>query len=170
MSGVDLKNASDFKLMDKRVVAAWKKLPERNLFFRGMSSWVGFRRQQIEFDVAPRAGSASKWSTLGLFRLAMTSIAAYSSAPLQLITFAGSAFVVFAFFLGMSTFLQYLSGTAVSGFTTVILLLLIIGGTIMVSLGIIGEYLSRIYEEVKGRPRFLIADDSRAPQENSSEQ
>ena len=170
LSGVNLKNASDFKLMDKRVVEAWKDLPERNLFFRGMSAWLGFNRQQIEFDVAPRADRASKWSTLGLFRLALRSIAAYSSVPLQLITLVGGVFIVFSLFLSISTMSQYLSGAAVSGFTTVILLLLIIGGIIMVSLGIIGVYLARIYEEVKGRPRFLIADDSRNPQKNSSAQ
>jgi glycosyltransferase involved in cell wall biosynthesis len=163
LSGVNLKNASDFKLMDKRVVDAWKELPERNIFFRGMSAWVGFSRQQIEFDVAERADSVSKWSTLSLFRLALTSIAAYSSAPLHLITVGGLVFIVFSIFLGISTLYQYSTGVAVSGFSTVILLLLIIGGAIMVSLGIIGEYLARIYDEVKARPRYLISDDSREP-------
>ncbi|MFT5335939.1 MAG: glycosyltransferase involved in cell wall biosynthesis [Halioglobus sp.] len=163
LSGVNLKNASDFKLMDKRVVDAWRELPERNLFFRGMSAWVGFDRQQIEFDVAERADSESKWSTIDLLRLAFTSIAAYSSAPLHLITGAGVVFIIFSLFLGLWTLFQHWSGVAVSGFATVILLLLIIGGTIMVSLGIIGEYLARIYDEVKARPRFLIAADSKKP-------
>jgi len=164
LSGVNLKNASDFKLMDKRVVDAWKELPERNIFFRGMSAWVGFTRHQIEFDVAERADSVSKWSTVSLFRLALTSIAAYSSAPLHLITAAGIVFIIFSVFVGMSTLYQYSTGVAVSGFSTVILLLLIIGGAIMVSLGIIGEYLARIYDEVKARPRYLISDDSREPE------
>ena len=163
LSGVNLKNASDFKLMDKRVIDAWKELPERNIFFRGMSAWVGFERQQIEFDVAPRSDSASKWSTVGLFKLALTSIAAYSSAPLHLITVAGMIFIVFSIFLGLSTLFQYSTGVAVSGFTTVILLLLIIGGAIMVSLGIIGAYLAKIYDEVKARPRYLVSDDSKNP-------
>ena len=161
LSGVNLKNASDFKLMDKRVVDAWRELPEKNIFFRGMSAWVGFSREQIGFDVAERVDSVSKWSTVDLFKLAFTSIAAYSSAPLHLITFAGIVFIVFSVFLGISTLYQYSTGVAVSGFSTVILLLLIIGGAIMFSLGIIGEYLARIYDEVKGRPRFLIADDSK---------
>jgi glycosyltransferase involved in cell wall biosynthesis len=170
LSGVNLKNASDFKLMDKRVIDAWKELPERNLFFRGMSAWVGFKRQQIEFDVAPRSDSVSKWSTVGLFRLALTSIAAYSSAPLHLITVAGLIFIVFSIFLGLSTLFQYSTGAAVSGFTTVILLLLIIGGAIMVSLGIIGAYLAKIYDEVKARPRYLISDDSKNPQSRHQQQ
>jgi glycosyltransferase involved in cell wall biosynthesis len=163
LSGVNLKNASDFKLMDKRVVDAWKELPERNIFFRGMSAWVGFTRHQIEFDVAERADSGSKWSTVSLFRLALTSIAAYSSAPLHLITVGGIVFIAFSIIQGVSTLYQFSTGVAVSGFTTVIFLLLIIGGAIMVSLGIIGEYLARIYDEVKARPRFLISDDSRDP-------
>ncbi len=163
LSGVNLKNASDFKLMDKRVIDAWKALPERNLFFRGMSAWVGFTRRQIEFDVAERAGSESKWSTIGLFRLALTSITAYSSAPLHLITATGLVFIVFSVFLGLIAVYHYINSIAVSGFTTVILLLLIIGGALMMSLGIIGEYLARIYDEVKARPRYLISDDSRNP-------
>lgn len=168
LTGVNLKNASDFKLMDRRVVEAWKELPERNIFFRGMSAWVGFTCEQIEFDVAKRSDSVSKWSTLSLFRLALTSIAAYSSAPLHLITAGGIIFIIFSIFLGISTLVQYITGAAVSGFATVILLLLIIGGAIMVSLGIIGEYLARIYDEVKARPRFLISGDSRNPKTRSS--
>ncbi|MFK7974909.1 MAG: glycosyltransferase family 2 protein [Halioglobus sp.] len=161
LSGVGLKNASDFKLLDKRVVAAWREMPEKNLFFRGMSAWVGFNRKEIQFDVAPRLGSDSKWSALGLFRLALTSIVSFSSAPLHLITLSGVAFILFSIVLGVITLAQHFSGEAVSGFATVILLLLIIGGVIMVSLGIIGEYLARIYNEVKARPRYLIAEDSR---------
>ena len=170
LSGVNLKNASDFKLMDRRVVNAWRELPERNIFFRGMSAWVGFTRQEIEFDVAERADSASKWNTASLFRLALTGIAAYSSAPLHLITVGGIVFIIFSIFLGILTLFQYSTGVAVSGFSTVILLLLIIGGAIMVSLGIIGEYLARIYDEVKARPRFLISDDSKNPKTRSRKQ
>lgn len=161
LCGVSLKNASDFKLLDKRVVEAWREMPERNVFFRGMSAWVGFSREQIEFDVAPRLGSNSKWSSLGLLRLALTSIVSFSSAPLHLITLSGIGFILFSLVLGCITLARHFSGEAVSGFATVILLLLIIGGIIMVSLGIIGEYLARIYNEVKARPRYLIADDSR---------
>lgn len=164
MSGINLRNASDFKLMDRRVVDAWKELPERNIFFRGMSAWVGFTRHQIEFDVSERADSVSKWSTLGLLRLALTGITAYTSAPLHLVTVGGMIFIMFFFGMGISTLYQYSTGQAVSGFSTVILLLLIIGGAILVALGIIGAYLARIYDEVKARPRYLISDDSRKPE------
>jgi len=162
LSGVDLRNASDFKLMDRRAVDAWKTLPERNVFFRGMSAWMGFERAQVEFTVAERSGSVSKWNTLSLIKLALTSIAAFSSAPLHLVTMAGVIFIMFSFLLGMLTTIQHFSGVAVSGFATVILLLLIIGGSIMISLGIIGEYLARIYDEVKLRPRFVVSEDTKA--------
>jgi len=170
LSGINLENASDFKLMDRRVVDAWKELPERNIFFRGMSAWIGFSRRQIEFDVVERADSVSKWSTLGLIRLALTGIAAYSSAPLHLITMGGVVFIIFFFFMSMLTLYQYSIGEAISGFSTVILLLLIIGGAVLVSLGIIGEYLARIYDEVKARPRYLISDDSRKPEQKNRQQ
>lgn len=158
LSGFDLKNASDFKLMDRRAVEAWKALPEKNVFFRGMSAWVGFEREQILFDVAERSDSKSKWKRINLVKLALTSIAAFSSAPLHIITLVGIVFCIFSVFLGSSTLIQYATGGAVSGFTTVILLLLIIGGVIMIALGIIGEYLAKIYDEVKARPRFLVSD------------
>lgn len=160
LSGVNLRNASDFKLMDRRVVDAWKMLPERNTFFRGMSAWLGFSRRQVEFDVEPRAGSRSKWSAFSLIGLALRSIAAYSSAPLQVVTAGGTVFILFSIILGIQTLYHYFTGVAVSGFTTVILLLLLVGGGIMVSLGIIGEYLAMIYDEVKARPRYLVAEDS----------
>jgi len=160
LSGIDLRNASDFKLLDRRVVDAWRRMPEKNVFFRGMSAWVGFRREELTFDVAPRAGGETKWSTLGLLRLALTSIVSYTSAPLYLITLFGVGFILFSIVIGIDTLVSHFSGEAVSGFATVIILLLIIGGVIMVSLGIIGQYLARIYNEVKARPRYLLADDT----------
>lgn len=158
LSGLNLKSASDFKLLDKRVIDAWRQLPEKNLFFRGMSAWLGFKRETVAFDVPQRLEGESKWSLLSLIQLAMTSITAYSSAPLHIITSLGVLFTTFSIFLGSYTLFQKFSGIAVSGFTTVILLLLIIGGAIMVALGIIGIYIARIFDEVKNRPRYLIME------------
>ena len=158
LSGLNLKDASDFKLLDKRVIDAWRKLPEKNLFFRGMSAWLGFKRETIEFDVPQRAQGESKWGMLNLIQLALTSITAYSSAPLYIITLLGALFTTFSILLGSYTLFQKFSGVAVSGFATVIILLLIIGGAIMVALGIIGIYIARIFDEVKNRPRYLIME------------
>ena len=158
LAGYDLRGASDFKLMDRRVLDAWLRMGERNLFFRGMNAWLGFRRVQIPFDVPARIGGESSWSALQLARLAMTAVTSFSSAPLQLITFTGAGFAVFALVLGAQTLYQKIAGHAVDGFTTVILLLLVIGGAVMLGLGIIGTYIARIYEEVKGRPRYIVAE------------
>ncbi len=158
LAGYDLRGASDFKLMDRRVLDAWRSMGERNLFFRGMNAWLGFRRVQLPFDVPTRAGGESSWSVLQLVRLAMTAVTSFSSAPLQLITLTGAGFAVFALVLGAQTLYQKIAGRAVDGFTTVILLLLVIGGALMLGLGIIGTYIARIYEEVKGRPRYIVAE------------
>ncbi len=158
LTGYDLHGASDFKLMDCRVLEAWRRMGERNLFFRGMNAWLGFKRIQIPFDVPERVDGESGWSILQLARLATTAVTAFSSAPLHLITLAGVSFVIFAFTLGIQTLYLKASGQAVDGFTTVILLLLVIGGVMMLGLGIIGTYIARIYEEVKGRPRYIISE------------
>lgn len=156
LSGFELRGASDYKLLDRRAVNAYLQMQERNLFFRGMAAWLGFRRVQIPFEVAERSGGRSGWSSFRLFGLAITGITAFSTIPLQIVTLAGIFFLLFAFVFGLQTLYVYLSGHAVTGFATVIFLLLIIGSLIMISLGTIGEYIARIYDEVKGRPRYLI--------------
>lgn len=153
----DLRGTSDFKLLDRRVLESWRLMPERVLFFRGMTTWLGFRRAQVEFDVAERETGRSGWSLLRLTRLALSAMTAFSSAPLLLMTLLGFGFGLFAFLLMIQTLWQKLSGAAVTGFTTVILLLLIVGSALMIGLGIVGEYLARIYDEVKGRPRYVVA-------------
>ena len=132
-------------------------MPERNAFFRALSSWVGFRSASVEFDVQERTEGESKWSTGALIRYAVTNIVAFSSAPMQFVTFAGIGVFLLGIILGIQTLVKYFMGHAVEGFTTVILLILFIGSIIMISLGIIGYYISKIYEEVKGRPRYLIS-------------
>lgn len=154
---IDMSRASDFKLMDRKVVSALLEIPERNSFFRGLSSWVGFRSVSVEFDVQERNAGESKWSTISLIKYAIRNISAFSAAPLQLVTFGGLITFLFAIIVGIQTLVRYCSGAAVEGFTTVILLLLIIGSVLMISLGMIGYYLAKIYEEVKARPRYIIS-------------
>lgn len=158
LSGYNLRGASDYKLLDQKVVKVWLKMRERNLFFRGMTAWLGFRRTQIEFEVPERASGQSKWSIFQLIRLAITAITSFSSLPLHFVTFLGLIFLVFAIILIVQTLFIKLIGQAVSGFTTVIILILILGSFLMLSLGIIGLYLARIYEEVKRRPRYVISE------------
>ena len=158
LSGFHFKGASDFKLMNRKALDAWLQMHERNVFFRGMTVWMGFTTVQIPFEVVPRSAGQSTWSVLKRLKLALIGITAFSSFPLHIVTFAGVVFLVLSVVLGLETLYLKLAGRAVSGFATVILLELIIGSLLMISLGIIGEYLARIYEEVKGRPRYLIKE------------
>ncbi len=156
-TGMDMSRTSDFKLLDRRALDSLLEMPEQNTFFRAMSFWIGFRRTQIEFDVQEREAGESKWSLMSLIRYAVGNIIGYSALPMQLVTGAGFIVFIMALVLGIQTLVRYFSGHAVEGFTTVILLILFIGSVIMISLGIIGLYISRIYEEVKRRPRYIIS-------------
>lgn len=155
---IDMSRASDFKLLDRKVVKSILSMPERNMFFRGLSAWVGFKKTEVEFDVREREAGESKWSKWSLIKYAMKNIAAFSTAPMQLVTIAGGLTFVGAVILAIQTLVKYFMGHAVQGFTTVILLLLIIGSVIMMSLGIVGYYIAKIYEEVKRRPVYIISD------------
>lgn len=159
LSGYDLENTSDFKLLDRRVVEAWKRLGERNTFFRGMSTWVGFKRVSVPFEVSERKTGKSGWSFFKLLKLAIDAITSYSSLPLQAVTLIGVLFLLGSVVLGIQTLYKKFAGQALSGFTTVILLQLIIGSCLMISLGIIGTYLARIYDEVKSRPRYIVSEE-----------
>lgn len=159
--GLNLENASDFRLMDRKVLEAWKTMPERDTFFRAMSTWVGYKRGTVMIEIAARCEGVSKWSFSHLFRLAVSAIAAFTAIPLYLVTIMGLAFLTISLVLGIQTLVKKLMGQAVEGFTTVILLLLIIGSILMISLGIIGIYIAKIYNEVKQRPRYLIAETVR---------
>jgi polyisoprenyl-phosphate glycosyltransferase len=156
-SDINLGKASDFKLLDRKVIEAWKDMPERAIFFRGMTAWLGFDRKQINFDVAERVNGKTKWSLFRLIRLALNAITSYTSVPLHCITVLGIIMFIGAVLMGLQTLYMKFVGGATSGFTTVILLQLIIGSSIMISLGMIGIYLTKIYKEVKARPRYLVA-------------
>lgn len=160
LAGAGMADSSDFKLLARRVVDTYCTLPERNTFFRGLVHWMGFHQATIPFDVAARAGGATSWSFLKLASLAVNSLVSFSTVPLQAVTFLGIAFLLFGFVLGAQTLWLKISGGAVEGFTTVILLLLVIGAVLMIALGIIGQYIAKIFDEVKRRPRYLIREEA----------
>lgn len=157
-SGYDLNGASDYKLLDRKALNAWLQMGEYNLFFRGMNAWIGFNRLQIPFQVPDRLSGHTRWSIKKLATLAITGVTSFSSLPLHFVTFSGGIFFVVAVFFILQTLWLKLTGQAVDGFATVIILLLVIGSLLMISLGIIGIYIARIYDEVKHRPRYLIAE------------
>ena len=156
-TGFDMSKSSDFKLLDRKVVDAYIQLPERKLFFRALSFWLGFKSVQVEFDVNERTEGETKWSYVSLLKYALNNITSFSTAPMQLITLIGVLFLLFSVILGVQSLINYLSGHSLEGFTTIILLLLGTGSLIMISLGIIGFYISKIYEEVKRRPRYIVS-------------
>ena len=157
-TGMDMSSSSDFKLLDRKVVDALNKMPERNVFFRALSFWVGFKKTEVSYRVRERTAGESKWSTRSLIKYAISNIGSFSSAPLHLITILGVVMLVTALVFGVVALVQKIAGTALGGFTTVILLLLFASSLIMISLGIIGYYIARIYEELKGRPRYIISE------------
>lgn len=154
---MDMNASSDFKLLDRKVVNVLLELPERNTFFRALTFWAGFRTEKLEYEVQERQFGQSKWSFFSLMKYAVANATSFSTLPLQLVTVMGAFSILFSVVLGIQTLVKYLMGTAVEGFTTVILLILIVGGFIMLSLGIIGHYIARIYEEIKGRPKYIIS-------------
>lgn len=156
-TGVDMSTSSDFKLMDRKVVDSILSLSERHLFFRALSSWVGYKTAYVEFEVKERIGGESKWSFFSLIKYAIRNITTFSTAPMQLVSLAGIVFCILAIVIATRAVYQYVMGIALGGFTTVILLVLILGAIVMLSLGIIGYYIAKIYEEVKARPRYIVS-------------
>lgn len=152
--------AGDFRLMDRRVVEAVNRLPERNRFMKGLMTWVGFESAFVPFDPDPRARGASSFSLRRLFRLALDAITAFSTVPLRVwsvagVLISGVAFV-YAVYLMIDTLVF---GAKTPGFATIMCAMLFLGGIQLISLGVIGEYVGRIFNEVKGRPLYIVADD-----------
>lgn len=158
-SDIDMERASDFKLLDRKAVNVLLNMKEKNAFFRALSSWVGFKTTSVEFEVEERIAGVSKWSSWSLMKYAVNNITSFSSAPMQIVTFLGVIMLIISVILGMNSLIQKANGTALGGFTTVIIIELFVGSIIMISLGVIGIYISKIYEEVKARPRYVKTEE-----------
>ena len=157
ITNIDMKNASDFKLMDRKVIETLKRMPERNTFFRALSSWCGFKSTKLFFDVREREEGESKWSTKSLVKYALNNITSFSVLPMQIVTFFGAFFFLFAVILGIQSIVYKIIGKALEGFTTVICIELLVGSICMINMGIMGVYIAKMYEEIKGRPRYIAA-------------
>ena len=156
LTGIDFKGASDFKLLDKKAIDVLNKIEEKNRFYRGLTDWIGLKHEKVEFDVQERKAGKSKWGLYKLVQLSVDAIISYSSTPLQIVTVLGIFSLGFSVFLGLQTLYNKFFGNAVSGFTTVILVVLIMSSIIMISLGLVGLYLAKIYNEVKNRPIYIV--------------
>jgi len=157
IAGLDLYETSDFKLLDSSAVKAiTEQLPERLRFYRGLAAWAGFRVAHVYFEVDERHDGRSKWSVRQLLGLAATAVTSFTAVPLRIIAALGVATLLLGVVVGGDAVLSWTHGKAVSGFATIVITLLVLGSFIMISLGVIGEYIGRIYEEVKRRPVYLI--------------
>jgi dolichol-phosphate mannosyltransferase len=155
--GFDMSRASDYKLLDRKAMNVLLNMNEKNAFFRALSSWIGFKSTEVTYDVREREAGESKWSTRSLIKYAINNITSFTSAPLHLITISG--WIVAILGLGFSVealYRHFFIGNDQPGFTTVIILICFTAAMIMIGQGIIGIYISKIYDEVKGRPRYII--------------
>ncbi|MBE6964767.1 MAG: glycosyltransferase family 2 protein [Ruminococcaceae bacterium] len=164
MAGFDMANSSDFKLLDRKVVDVLNRMPEKG-FFRAISYWVGYNKTTVEYDVAERVDGQSKWTSRGLIKYALSNISSYSTAPMQTVTVLGFVMLIISVIFGIWALIDKIIGRALEGMTTVIIITIFIGSIIMISLGIIGYYIARIYEEIKGRPKYIISSSVKSVRE-----
>lgn len=154
-----LKNVGDFRLLDKQCVEALRKLRESERYTKGMFCWIGYKKKEILFDRGDRTIGESNWNFWSLFNLAIEGITSFSITPLRLSAVLGAmiAFVAFllTLFYGLKTVIY---GDEVKGFTTLIVVMLFMGGVQLLTIGILGEYIGRIYNESKHRPTYLISE------------
>ncbi|CAN7755940.1 glycosyltransferase family 2 protein [Caballeronia sp. LjRoot29] len=169
-TGVDFRGASDYKLIDRQVVEAIKQCRERDRFFRGLVAWVGFRQVDVLFDVQPRVAGESTWSTYGLIRYSISNLLAFSSLPLTFIAIAGLVMSLVSVVLCAETLLRYLLGASLSGFTTVIISQTAFSAVILLAVGVLAIYVGRMYDEQKGRPLYIVRQDSVRDREGSRAQ
>lgn len=157
-TGLDLEGGSDFQLLDRVAVDAVLSMGERVRFFRGMAQWVGFRRQTIQFDVAERLAGSGRWSTGQLVRLAVTAITSFTARPLTWIMSIGAVGVGFAVLLALQALFSWITGKAVSGWTSLTVVILFFGSANLFAVGVVGEYLGQVYQEVKKRPVYVVRE------------
>lgn len=156
--GVNMNNTSDFKLLDRKVVNVLANLQERDTFFRALSYWVGFKSTTVYYEVQERVAGTTKWSFFSLIRYAIKNVIAFSYAPLRLIMVLGIIAVTIGAILGIDAVLSFFRGNAENGYPTLLVMLIISTGVIMLSLGIVGIYIAKIYEQLKNRPQYIIGD------------
>ncbi len=150
--GIDMSRASDFKLLDRKAVNVLINMPEKNAFFRALSSWIGFKTTTVEYEVQDRIAGESKWSTKALIRYAISNIAEFSAAPLLVIVFFGCLFILLALITGI------IAVRTEGDWLSLKMLVCLSSGILMIGLGAAGYYIARIYDEIKGRPRFIISE------------
>lgn len=172
MSVVDIPaDTGDFRLLSRPVLDALKMLPERRRFMKGLFAWVGFRTTNIYYHREPRYAGKTTWNYWRLWNFAVEGITSFSQVPLQLAAHLGLAVSGLAFLYAIYMIIGTLAfGNPVKGYPSMMVTLLFLGGVQLIALGVIGEYLGRIYEEAKGRPVYLVRSTSSNPTPGNTEQ
>lgn len=158
LTGLDLSGASDFRLLDRRVVDALLAFPEKVRFFRGMTVWTGFSTATIGFEVAPRIAGQSQWSATQLTRLAIIAITSFSAKPLGMIFRLGLLGIAASALILLQAIYSWMSGIAISGWTSLTVVILLFGSANLLGIGVLGAYLAQIFDEIKRRPEYLVSE------------
>jgi len=170
LAQVDLEpNSGDFRLLDRRALDALLSMTERSRFLRGMTVWVGFDQTAISYEREARHAGETKYTVRKMLRFSLDAIASFSHLPLQLATYAGMlsagiAFIAIPVVIGLRIFDSYLPG-----FSSITIAILLLGGIQLIALGVIGEYVGRIYDEVKHRPLYIVREERNAPPSGTAE-
>jgi glycosyltransferase involved in cell wall biosynthesis len=158
MTNVEIpRNAGDFRLLDRKIVDVINQMPERCRFMKGIFAWPGFKTEVVEFQANVRAAGASNWSLFKLWRFALDGLVSFSTVPLKMWTYLGGLSALGAFiYLAITLIQKVVFGIAAPGYASLLIVMLFFNGLLLLSNGIQGEYIARIFEEVKGRPLFVV--------------
>jgi polyisoprenyl-phosphate glycosyltransferase len=152
-------DAGDFRLLSPRAAAALRRLPERNRFFKGLATWIGFRQLRVDYSPMPRAHGTSSWGLRSLIGLSVEGLTSFSVAPLRVASLLGLAFAATALVLGGWMLIEALvNERTVPGYSSLIVGVLTIGGVQLLMIGVMGEYIGKILSELKGRPVYFVAE------------
>jgi dolichol-phosphate mannosyltransferase len=157
MSGLELQRSSDFKVLDREVVRRYREFRERQVFFRGLIDWLGFRSTTVSFDVAERAMGQSAFSLWGLLSYAAHAIISFSALPLKIVSTLALIFFVLSSFFLLKTWYDWATAHSAEGFPTVITLIVAFGNFTLIAVSVISWYVGKIFEEIKMRPRYVVA-------------
>jgi len=162
-------NAGDFRLLSPRAANALRRLPERNRFFKGLSSWIGFRQIRIDYQPAPRTDGRSTWNVRSLIGLSIDGLTAFSVAPLRVATLLGLLLALTAFIYGGQIIYEtWMYGEKVPGYPSLFVGVMVLGGVQLIMLGVVGEYIGKILYEIKGRPVYFVAEHALKPREEAA--
>lgn len=154
-----LKNVGDFRLLDRKCINALQSLRENERYTKGMFCWIGYKKKEIVFDRGNRVAGESKWNFCKLLNLAIEGISSFTTFPLRVATISGFIIAICAFLFLLYYVIKTITvGDPVQGFTTLVALMLFLGGVQLIAIGVLGEYIGRVFNETKGRPVYLIED------------